>query len=301
MSAATRETGVLGEAAAYHMSTGGGRWRAELAVRCGEALTVIPDDCARLGAACELVHQASIVHDDVQDDSATRRNRPSVAARYGSPIAICVGDHLLSRAFSILAPLPYAQGLVGLFADRVTEMAAAQAEEFSPTLWQGMTRARYSALAAGKAGAMVALSVESGALLGGLTGADLLSVRRASRLLGTAYQACDDIEDLTADLSRGALNGVIALALEARDSIERDRLLKLLAHARQPGLDRDEADAGAKELWAHAAQLSAWARGLLAEAVGAVDGHPLAPVLIAAARDLGAGMPVTAEATKHAA
>ena len=108
------------------------------------------------------MHQASVVHDDVQDGAALRRNQPSVAARYGSAIAICVGDHLLARAFNALASLPCASNLIALFAGRVTEMAAAQAEEFVPTLWDGMTPARYAALTAGKAGAMVALSWRAG-------------------------------------------------------------------------------------------------------------------------------------------
>lgn len=143
--------------------------------------------------------------------------------------------------------------------------------------------------------------MESGALLGGLTGADLLSACVAARRMGTAYQAGDDIEDLVSDLSRGALNGVIALALEAQDSVGRNRMLQLLARARQRRLGRDEAEAHAMRFSPYAARLSAWAGGLLAEAVGGLDEHPLAPVLIAAAGDLGARMPLVSEVTEHAA
>lgn len=301
MGAATRASGLLGDATAYHLSTGGRGWRAGLVAECCRSLAIAPASFNRLGAACELVHQASIVHDDVQDEATMRRGQPSVVARSGWPVSICVGDHLLSQAFKLLAPLPCAPSLISLFADRVTEMAAAQAEEFSPTLWSSMTLSCFAGLAAGKAGAMVALAVESAGLLGGLTADDLSSARHAARLLGTAYQAGDDIEDLALDLSRGALNGVIALALDTRDGLEHDGLLTLLARARQNGLGSEETIAHAAQLAPDAARLSTWARDLLDEAVRGLNGHPLAPALTAAARALGARIPNFSGVIEHAA
>jgi len=298
MRAATHGPGILGAASAYHLSTGGQGWRASLTVACGSALSVPRKHSVQLGAACELIHQASIVHDDVQDNAATRRNQPCVAARFSAPVAICVGDHLLARGFGLLASLPNVAGLTTVFADRITEMAAAQAEELNPMMWDGMTHARYAAIASGKVGAMVALCVESVARLAGLSGMSLASACRSVRLVGIAYQAGDDLDDLASDLRRGALNGVIALALDTRDRNERERLLQLLRRARHDGLGSDEASACAERLSTSAAQLSEWAYKLLREAEDAVAGQCLEPVITATAHDLAArmlGQPVVKE------
>jgi geranylgeranyl diphosphate synthase type II len=301
MRAATSGTGILSTATAYHLSTGGRGWRASLVASCGRALYVQPEIYNGLSAACELVHQASIVHDDVQDHAAMRRFQPSVAARYGAPIAICVGDHLLARAFGVLGNLPGATGLVALFAERITEMAAAQAEELNPMMWEGMTHARYASMADGKVGAMVALAVESVARLGGLTAAALHGASRAARLIGTAYQVGDDIEDLADDLRRGGLNGVIALALDTLDVVERERLRHLLMRASHQGVGLDEAAAFANSLAPTATQLSAWATQLLTEAVIGLDGHRLSQVMTDTADEIAVLLPSLSNVKEYAA
>jgi hypothetical protein len=78
-----------------------------------------------------------------------------------------------------------------------------------------MTWPRYEALIAGKAGAMVALPVAGAALLAGLPATDIEKLSHAACILGMAYQAGDDIEDLTADLGASSLNGVIVRGLDA--------------------------------------------------------------------------------------
>ncbi len=299
--AATSGTGMLSTATAYHLSTGGRSWRASLVASCGDALCVQRETYIGLGAACELVHQASIVHDDVQDHAATRRCQPSVAARYGAPIAICVGDYLLVRTFRLLGDLPGAHDMVALFADRITEMATAQAEELNPAMWDGMTLARYANMADGKAGAMVALAVESVAHIGGLTGDALRSASYAARRIGTAYQVGDDIEDLVDDLRRGGLNGVIALALDTMDVVERNRLRQLLTRASYQGVGLDEAAAYATRLSSMATRLSAWAAQLLAEAVHDLNGHRLKQVMTDTANEIAVTLPGLSNETEYAA
>jgi geranylgeranyl pyrophosphate synthase len=129
---AVRIGGLLGDATAYHLASGGKAWRARLATECCEALGVHPQHSVRLAVACELVHQASVVHDDVQDAAPLRRGRASVGAKFGVPAALCVGDHLLVNAFVELATLPASPALARLFGAGISQMAAAQAEEFHP-------------------------------------------------------------------------------------------------------------------------------------------------------------------------
>lgn len=292
MEAACRIGGLLGDATTYHLVSGGKAWRAGLALSCGRALGVGEQDIIALAAACELVHQASIVHDDVQDRAPLRRGRQSVGARFGESVAICAGDHLLVSGFAILAPLPQGPALTRLFAAGISEMAASQAEEFRPTLWQGMTWARYEELIAGKAGAMVTLALAGAALLAGLPASDVAQVGQAARMLGQAYQAGDDIDDLAADLLNGSLNGVIARRLDTAAETERAHWLAVLARARSQGLSQAEASRWAGCAGRDRDFVSTWAEDLRAGAFAMVLGrtslrcHAVVPVIHRAAEAL---------------
>jgi len=91
----------LGEDAASTLAAGGKRLRPMLVLLCaGEAGT---DAAVRAAAAIELVHMATLVHDDVLDEAPLRRGHPTVAATSGRARALATGDLLLSRAFALLA------------------------------------------------------------------------------------------------------------------------------------------------------------------------------------------------------
>lgn len=207
----------------------------------------------------------------------------------------------MACAFGLLSNLPDPANLVALFADRITEMAMAQAEELNLTMWDSMTHARYANMADGKVGAMVALAVESIARLGGLTDAALRDTNRAARLIGAAYQVGDDIEDLVDDLGRGGLNGVIALALDTMDAVERERLSHFLTRASNQGVSFDEAAAYANRLAPAVTQLSAWAGQLLTEAVDKLDGHRLRQVITDTANEIAMMLSSLSNVTEHAA
>ena len=298
--------GRLGEATAYHLASGGRGWRAQLALDCGLVLGQPREGVVRLALACELAHQASVVHDDAQDGASTRRGRPSVAAKFGVATAICVGDHLLVEAFAHLASAPQGPGLVRLFGAGVSQMAAAQAQEFSPVLWREMTWDRYRTLVAGKAGAMVMLPVAGAALLAGLPASDVAALSRAAQLLGAAYQAGDDLVDLADDLEGGSLNGVIARALEDAAPGPRAQWLGILANARLEPLSAVEAWALAEELAPQGDQVRDWARHLsLATMTELPDllsqrGQPIAEALNHAARALSDAV-VSRRERRHAA
>lgn len=281
---AVRGDGHLGAAAAHHLASGGAAWRADLALDCAGVLGLPQGIGIRLAAACELVHQASIVHDDVQDEAIVRRGRPSVAACFGAPTTICLGDALLAAAFGVASELPRAAELVRFFAARVQEAAAGQAEEFSPGLWQAMTPDRYRALVESKAGAMIALPVMGTALLAGLPGPEVDQAGRAARAIGAAYQASDDLQDLEADLARGALNGVVAFDLHSRTAVGRRALLGVLDRAREEGLRASDVAREAQRLRRTAPEFVLWALGLLAGAEA--EQHALQPVIARTAAQL---------------
>jgi geranylgeranyl diphosphate synthase type II len=101
--ALTPELGGLEEPVRYALAGGGKRIRPVLCLATGEALGRAPEELLPAGAAVELVHTFSLVHDDLPalDDDETRRGRPSVWARYGQGVAVIAGDALLGEAFRL--------------------------------------------------------------------------------------------------------------------------------------------------------------------------------------------------------
>lgn len=299
--AVARHDGVLGQASLYHLNTGGGMWRAKLAMACAGELRVGDTDALALAAACELVHQASVVHDDVQDEAPLRRGQMSVGARFGAPVAICVGDHFLMAAFRALADATDGAALTRLFARRITNMASGQAEGFSPELWQTMTPDHYLSIVEAKAGAMIALPVEAAAVLGGLGADDIRRGGRCACAMGVAYQITDDVADVAQDLARGELNAVLVQAVCSGDPLRSQNLRLALTHA----AERRRATQGgmtlAASLGTAVEETLRWRDRLLAEAMTALDGHPLCDILRNAVMALAHSPQTQAEGSQHAA
>jgi len=299
--AATRQTGVLGEASLYHLKTGGRMWRADLAIACAGALGVGDDHAVVLAAACELVHQASVVHDDVQDHTPLRRGQASVGAVFGAPVAICVGDHLLMAAFRVLAEAPGDTALGRLFATRISDMAAGQAEGFSAALWSGLTRARYVSLVEAKAGAMIALPVEAASMLGGLGADDIRRAGRCACTIGVAYQITDDVADVAADLARGELNGVLVQAVCSGDPVQDNSLRLTLTRATEKGMSNQDVTTLMPALQRAVDVTTQWRDRLLAEAMQEMAGHPLHRILLNAAMSIAPSLQAPSSGSQHAA
>jgi geranylgeranyl diphosphate synthase type I len=94
------------EAVIHVLLIGGKKIRPILATLCCEALGGYPEDAKQWGLGVELVHNSSLIHDDIVDEDEKRRNIPTVHMKYGVPVAINVGDALLGEAFNVLSTLP---------------------------------------------------------------------------------------------------------------------------------------------------------------------------------------------------
>ncbi len=192
----------------------------------------------RAAAAVELLHVASLLHDDLVDQAGMRRGRQSAVAKWGPAAALLAGDYLAATAYRRLS-LHARPRALRLLADAVASMC--EAELWVIGIEPGeVTRRVYLASAAGKTGSLFAAACEIGALEGGadLAAAQLLSAY--GRDLGVAFQVTDDLLDLFGDPQRtgkpvgqdiraGQPNMAVVAALE-RDSD--GRLAELLAAAR---------------------------------------------------------------------
>ncbi len=205
-------TGEAGKAAAYHFSAGGSRVRALLALQAARALALRDHEAIAIATACELLHNASLVHDDLQDRDVVRRGRDAVWHRYGEAAAICVGDLLLSAAYAALAGTgSHAAALMARMHQRVAAVIGGQCDDIA---MQGRTLdslAAYEQVAQGKSGPLLILPLELALALAGRTDA-IATAAEAGSLFAIGYQIADDLEDVERDALNEELNIVAVLA-----------------------------------------------------------------------------------------
>ena len=198
-------------AAMRHGALGGGkRLRPFLTVETARALGLSGEGPLLAGAALELVHCYSLVHDDLpaMDDDDLRRGRPTVHVAFDEATAILAGDSLLTLAFDVICDarvspdpsrrlaaaqgLARAAGLGGMAGGQALDLAAEAAE--APHSGEEVMR-----LQAMKTGALLAFAVDQGAILAGAAAAERSALVEYGRALGACFQIADDILDAESD------------------------------------------------------------------------------------------------------
>jgi geranylgeranyl diphosphate synthase type II len=172
-----------------------------------------PADAVRAAAVCELLHNASLVQDDLLDRSTVRRGKPCVWVTYGDAIAVCSGDLMLSAAYALLAEISDPTALVAalrLVHRRTREVILGQALEGVAKTEQEPTEAYYERLAQGKSASLLSLSLELPLLLTG-NATQLATAQAVAREFAVAYQIADDLADFDQDMQEGTLNLVLLL------------------------------------------------------------------------------------------
>ncbi len=188
-------------AAAYHVSSGGRRVRARLALSGGLALGLPENDSLCIATSAELLHNASLIHDDIQDNDSLRRGRPSLWSKFGTNMAICSGDYLLSAAYGVLCTVTRPHRLpamIELLHERTGTAIDGQCADLSMRPDQPDGLAHYIKIAKAKSGALLSLPLELVLIAAGRT--DALSLaRHACENFAVSYQICDDLLDAAAD------------------------------------------------------------------------------------------------------
>lgn len=189
------------------------------------------------GVALELMHLASLYHDDVMDEADVRRNVDSVNARYGNLIAIVAGDYLMARSAAIAADLGTA--VASLLAHTLAALTRGQVAEVRTTYSIERTEADYYTAIDGKTASLMASSCRVGALTAGHSPEVRDALTTFGRCFGMVYQLRDDVLDMTAtdgqlgkpagqDLAEGVYNLPALFALE--DAVAGPKLRTLLGH-----------------------------------------------------------------------
>lgn len=184
--------------AAETLAAGGKRLRPLLVFCCTPAERAVDDHLVAAAASVELVHMATLVHDDLLDAATLRRGRPTVVAAHGADTAVQVGDFLFARAFGVLATTGSAAAIRALAATAVDlsrgELAQQRAEHDL-----GLTEDAYLSRCTQKTASLFATACRLGCLLSGVSDDVADRMARFGASVGLAFQIFDDILDFTGD------------------------------------------------------------------------------------------------------
>src|SRR5205823_2692347 len=157
-----------------------------------------PLRAAELAAAVELLHNATLIHDDYVDESTHRRGRPTVAAAEGPERAIAVGDYYFAKATRLIAEMGN-PAVTSALAEALEAICASQIDDVALRGAYPGDRESYLRVVRGKTASLFAAACASGALLSEAEPGVVRALRRERDLLGTAFQMADDMVDFSPD------------------------------------------------------------------------------------------------------
>jgi geranylgeranyl pyrophosphate synthase len=188
------EDSSLFDAALHHFKTPGKAFRANLALSSGLALNLKPDSFIYWAAACELLHNASLVHDDISDASTHRRGRPSINQHFGKDVALCLGDWMIAKSFELAArSKKYGAQLTVILASVMQETCNGQVSDTVQRRISSLPA--WKTIAASKTAPLLMAPVEGIAMIANLSYCKQ-SLENIVGLCGLAYQGRNDVNDI---------------------------------------------------------------------------------------------------------
>lgn len=179
-----------------HAAAGRGkRLRARLTLLAAQAAGASGQNAERLAAAMELLHQATLMHDDVIDESRRRRHHPTLNARFGNQAAVLAGDLIFVKAVSLLLAGRYSEAINAIVVRAATDVCIGEIQELKFQRDPAMTPAQYLEVAGKKTASLMAAACESGAASAGAPPALVSGLARYGREFGLAFQIQDDLLD----------------------------------------------------------------------------------------------------------
>lgn len=193
--------GVVGEGSYQHFQSGGKYTRALLSAEVGHLLGLGYSQTLSVGAAVELLHNASLVHDDIHDKADTRRGRPSLRSSHGDDIAILAGDLMISAAYAVIAGsgLTLTQGRIIQFMHQtVADVIRGQAEDLQSRS-RKVSLSDYESIVTAKSGGLIRLAMQLPFLAAEFDAATVSLAAEAANALAVSYQIVDDLMDIDED------------------------------------------------------------------------------------------------------
>ena len=192
--ALTHEDGMLGSALAHIRQRGGKRMRPILMMLMARNFGTVSDVTQHSAVGLELLHTASLVHDDVVDESDERRGQASVNATYNNKVAVLVGDYILSTALLHVSFTGH-QRIIEYLAELGRTLAAGEILQLSNIQNQAISEDVYYDVIKQKTAALFEACAAIGAMSGGASEEEMLKAKQFGQNLGIMFQIRDDIFD----------------------------------------------------------------------------------------------------------
>ena len=177
------------------VATGGKRLRPAILLLTGNAFAPDHDALISAAAGIELLHTASLVHDDDIDHAALRRGKPTLSTQVSSVTAILIGDYLFAQS-AILAAATDSTRVVSVFASTLGDLCQGQIREMLESHRIDQSVEQYEERIYGKTASLFASAAEMGAIIGHAPEDTIIAARTYGRNLGMAFQIIDDVLDL---------------------------------------------------------------------------------------------------------
>jgi octaprenyl-diphosphate synthase len=191
---------LVGSVSQYIISAGGKRLRPALLLLCCGALGFKGVQRFNMAAVVEFIHTATLLHDDVVDDSALRRGNATANSRFGNPASVLVGDFLYSRAFQMMVD-GQSMRIMQVLADATNIIAEGEVMQLMNMHNAGLDEQGYLQVIQSKTAKLFEASARVGAILSGASAAMEAACADYGQALGTAFQVIDDVLDYSGDAS----------------------------------------------------------------------------------------------------
>jgi geranylgeranyl pyrophosphate synthase len=227
LSATRSSVPLLSETTAHILAAGGKRLRPRLVLLAYEAVGgsdfeyVIP-----LAAAVEIIHTATLVHDDINDHGTLRRGRETVNARWGTTFALLTGDYMFTRTYQIMAPYPTDLNLI--LTRACIQLVEGETLQIQASKRGSLDRDMYFEIISKKTAALFVACAKLGATAAGAAHESIDALGQFAFNLGLAFQITDDVLDLVADAQQLGKNagvdrlqgrGIAAVQKDGRGSV----------------------------------------------------------------------------------
>lgn len=220
----------------YLLQAGGKRIRPGFTLLAGKFFDYRLERLMPVAMALEIIHMATLIHDDVVDASLTRRGRPTLTAGWGNTVSVATGGYLFAKALELIVKIDNSE-ISSILADVCIEMCQGEIQQIKSSFDIEQTYKQYYYRIQRKTAQLISLCCKLGAKASNAEPRQIWLMSRYGHCLGIAFQIVDDILDITADpkelgkpIGGDIRQGIVTLPmiLALKDSPHKDRLRELL-------------------------------------------------------------------------
>ena len=239
------------EVTAHLVGAGGKRLRPMLTLGSARMMGYEGEHHIRLAATVEFIHTATLLHDDVVDESRQRRGRPTANLLWDNQSSVLVGDYLFARSFQLMVETGSLR-VLGILSDAAATIAEGEVLQLTAARNLATTEATYLQIVRGKTAALFAAACEVGGVIAKAPEEQVMALRTYGDALGIAFQIVDDLLDYGGDVAatgknigddfrEGKLTLPVIKAVARADEAERIFWNRVIAKGRQDEEDLDRA------------------------------------------------------------